>query len=87
MILTKSGYIYSFGYGVYGQLGIGNSENVFRPQKVKLYENTTISNPIFLGDVKATNEVTFKQIALGQNHSMALSRSNEVYVCGSNAQG
>jgi alpha-tubulin suppressor-like RCC1 family protein len=36
MFLTKKGHIYSWGYGVYGQLGLGSSENIRVPTKVNI---------------------------------------------------
>jgi alpha-tubulin suppressor-like RCC1 family protein len=31
VFLTSKGYVYSFGYNAFGQLGLGNSENSFKP--------------------------------------------------------
>jgi alpha-tubulin suppressor-like RCC1 family protein len=87
MFLTKKGHLYSFGYGVYGQLGHGNSDNLNVPTKVKVLAQKTIKNAIFLGNAQATQEVTFVQIALGSNHSLALSKTQDVYVCGANDKG
>ena len=36
MLLTKKGHIYSFGYGVHGQLGLGISENMLVPKKAMI---------------------------------------------------
>ena len=47
MFLTLKGNIYSFVYGVFGQLGLGDSESQNIPKKVFVGKSKKISNAIF----------------------------------------
>ena len=78
MILAESGAMYAFGHGTFGQLGQGIVENSCVPALVKNF-----IPPVVLGYTEDAEERVI-QIALGQNHSMALSSEGHVYGCGAN---
>lgn len=42
MVLTQKGYLYSFGYGAHGQLGLRTSQNQLLPALVKDLVNKKI---------------------------------------------
>ena len=73
--MTDFGHIYTFGYGVYGQLGLGTSENQLTPKKVTVMINKTIESNIFEGgNLIAQEEVLFSDICLGRNHTLAITK-------------
>jgi alpha-tubulin suppressor-like RCC1 family protein len=65
------GGLYAWGNNAFGQLGLGHKDNIKRPQKVRL--------PKEVGRVIA--------VAGGIIHSMLLSESGALYVCGDNKYG
>ena len=81
MILTESGAIYSFGYGAHGQLGLGFVQNCNAPTLI-----TNFMAPQVLGYTEEAEE-KIVSLALGQNHSLALSSEGFVYSCGANQLG
>ncbi len=44
LVLTDVGHVYSWGYNIYGQLGIGNITNQNTPQKILLNNNQIIKS-------------------------------------------
>ena len=80
MILTQSGTLYAFGYASSGQLGTGTIKNSNTPQPTKSFLPPQ-SHPY--RDV----EERVISVALGQNHSIALSNLGFVYCCGSGKFG
>lgn len=69
LALSKSGKVYSWGYGSYGQLGHGSFDSISIPTEIK-----------FFSELKPSIDV----IALsgGEGHSMALTATGEVYSWG-----
>ena len=78
MFLTESGAIYSFGYGAQGQLGLGLAQNFNVPTLVKSFMPLQV-----MGFTEEAEEYVMG-LALGQNHSIALSSEGLVYTCGAN---
>ena len=78
MILAESGAMYAFGYGAHGQLGLPVVQNTCVPSLVKSF-----MPPQVLGFTEEAEE-RITEIALGQNHSLALSSEGKVYGCGAN---
>ncbi len=39
MLITKGGGLYTWGSGIYGQLGLGNTANVYSPTKLSIVDN------------------------------------------------
>jgi len=72
MIVTKRSHCYSFGYGVHGQLGLNNSENQSAPRQVNFQTKSIVENPLFEGLAQVTSRAKIEDVALGQNHSLAL---------------
>ena len=70
LLLTSQGYVYSFGYGSHGQLGLKSTINECEP---KLIYSLTNKHVI--------------QIALGWNHSLVLTESQDVYATGYGSSG
>ncbi|EAR94877.2 chromosome condensation regulator RCC1 repeat protein (macronuclear) [Tetrahymena thermophila SB210] len=69
--ITKQNELYSFGSGLYGQLGQGKCENSITPDKVLYHEK----------DQKII------KIACGETHSLLLSEQGQVFACGENQRG
>ena len=81
MYFTESGAIYAFGYGAQGQLGLGVVKNASKPTAVKSFVP-----PQVLGFTDEPEEKVVA-LALGQNHSIALSCQGLVYTCGASQFG
>ncbi|KAL4461583.1 hypothetical protein ABPG74_016207 [Tetrahymena malaccensis] len=69
--ITKQNELFSFGSGLYGQLGQGKCENSIIPNKVLYHEK----------DQKII------KIACGETHSLLLSEQGQVFACGENQRG
>lgn len=79
--LSNTGIVYSWGQGVYGQLGQG-------------LDVDTASEPMILHKLRGkdicsvTEECCYdEQIACGQNHSLFLAANGSVYACGNGYYG
>ena len=83
LFLTSAGRVYACGYNQYGQLGITTNSGT----------NTATSTPTLIttttveGTPTAFNNLTISAIACGQNHSVFLTNTGKVYVCGTNLHG
>ena len=75
MVLSNKGEIYSFGYNQSFQCGLPNSNLLCRNI---IYDPTNISN---------LHNLYAKLISCGNEHSLILSKNNEVYGFGSNEDG
>ena len=73
LLLTTNGDVYSCGLNFNGQLGLGDYINKYNYTKLILFD-------------KDKNEPIDK-IACGDNHSVFLSKSNKLYMCGDNRYG
>ena len=71
MILTKSGKLYGYGENQYGQLGLGHSFYVL--EKTNFEEVGSIFNCV--------------DVSCGDNHTIALTSDNKLYVWGCNKYG
>ncbi|XP_065167013.1 inhibitor of Bruton tyrosine kinase [Atheta coriaria] len=71
LILSKSGEVYSFGHGQGGRLGVASEKTILEPTEIKF---TTNNNAI----------LKIISCAIGRDHSLFLTDSNEVWSCGSN---
>ncbi|KAL4490791.1 hypothetical protein ABPG72_021845 [Tetrahymena utriculariae] len=69
--ITKQNELFSFGSGLYGQLGQGKCENSITPDKVLYHEK---------------NQKIIK-IACGETHSLLLTEQGQVFACGENQRG
>lgn len=69
--LSSTGNVYTWGNGIYGQLGQG-------------LDRTTVAEPAIVTKLRG-KDIT--SIACGQNHSMFLSSSGRVYACGNGYYG
>jgi alpha-tubulin suppressor-like RCC1 family protein len=67
MFLTEKGEVYACGWGGYGQLGTGDNENLLTPVKITSFPPGT--SPI-------------KEISTGDDHTVFLTQTGEVYACG-----
>jgi alpha-tubulin suppressor-like RCC1 family protein len=74
MALTECGHVYSWGYNVCGQLGIGNTEDSNEPKFVAV-----------IGENKCN--VFIEKISCGSEHSLLLSSDGNIYVFGRNRYG
>ena len=79
VFLTTRGQVYVCGDGQCGQLGTGNTENVSIP--VSIYVNS----PIFEKDDFSSEYV--KSVSCGAYHTVFLTISERVYVCGDGSYG
>jgi alpha-tubulin suppressor-like RCC1 family protein len=75
MALTSSGQLYSFGSNVYGQLGRAANSGTNNPNP----KAALVTLP------GATGQIT--QISAGQEHSVALTSTGQIYTFGSNQEG
>jgi alpha-tubulin suppressor-like RCC1 family protein len=71
LMLTEDNQVYSWGYGRYGQTGLGNQSNHSIPQLITFFD---ASRPVI-------------GISAGQRHSLVLTKSGEVYSFGHNYYG
>lgn len=71
LYVTENGIVYSVGHGKGGRLGIGNEKTIVVPEAICI--QTAKKQPEFIISVSAA-----------KNHSLALTKSGLVYVCGSN---
>ena len=67
--------IYSFGKGIFGQLGYGISENTSKPKKV-------IFEPKQNSKYEKSEKINIIDIKCGGEHSLFLSSNNNLYACG-----
>lgn len=70
LLLTSQGYVYAFGYGSHGQLGLKSTINECEPKLVFSLTNKHVV-----------------QIAVGWNHSLALTESLDLYSTGYGSSG
>ena len=87
MALTENDEIYSWGEGIYGQLGIESKDNSHTPKRLTIvYNQELILEEYFRSDsVKEAPKIS--QISLGSKHSLFLTNKGHLYVCGYNSQG
>ena len=69
--LTYENEVYVWGHNYYGELGLGDNDHRYTPHKLPF----------------PANGEKVKQIICGDNHSIAVTYSNEIYVWGSNESG
>ena len=67
--------LYSFGKGIFGQLGYGISENTSKPKKV-------IFEPKQNSKYEKSEKINIIDIKCGGEHSLFLSSNNNLYACG-----
>jgi len=67
LALGKDEQVYSWGYGRFGQLGHGNTDNYFGPQKVSYFEN---------------EKLKIVDVAAGFHSSAAITSEGDLYVWG-----
>lgn len=85
LVLSKDGYLYSFGQNKYGKLGLNvRKENtVFRSTHTQIHPYKIIQSA---SDKKTKIEeeplVTFRQMIAGYNHSLAVTKHGRVYSWG-----
>lgn len=80
MALSLSGYLYTWGHNQVGQLGFKNDE-----RSINNADNEPICHkPKLVEDVK---HILIKCISSGWGHSVILSHSGKVYICGRNYRG
>ena len=72
MVLMEDGDLYSWGYGVNGQLGLNNVSNYNTPQKVTVFNKNVKSISVGSGDY---------------GHCMAITTDNKLYSWGYNGYG
>jgi alpha-tubulin suppressor-like RCC1 family protein len=75
LVLSSTGQLYAFGDNYFGQLGNATNNGTYNP-------NPTPTLVTLLG---ATGPVT--QVAAGENHSLALTSSGQLYAFGQNDHG
>ena len=68
-VLTEDGNLYMFGKNPYGNLGVGNNEDVnyYEPKLVTYFEE---------------NNIKIKKFCCGEYNTIALSEDGDVYTCG-----
>lgn len=71
-LLTNDNFLYATGENSEGQLGIGNLDNQFAPVSIPFFKSQNIQ---------------ISKVAAGWYHTLFLTTSNDVYVCGSNKYG
>lgn len=74
LALKIGGTLYAWGSNSNGQLGLGDSQANFAPQKVDVQDSTGA-------------EVFFSTIAAGRNHSLAIDTTGKLWAFGSNLDG
>jgi alpha-tubulin suppressor-like RCC1 family protein len=72
VFLTENGEVYACGYGGHGQLGTGDRENHLTPVKITTFPAGV--DPI-------------KEISTGDDHTVFLTQTGEVYACGRGSYG
>lgn len=72
LAVSTEGDLYSWGSGPMGELGQGYLSEQSTPKKITKLPS---------------NDLKFKQVAVGQEHSLALSVTGDIYVWGSNDLG
>ena len=76
IVLTKNDEdIYSFGKGIFGQLGYGTPENSSKPKKVLFNKKQNMK-------YENNEKINIIDIKCGGEHSLFLSSNNHLYVCG-----
>jgi alpha-tubulin suppressor-like RCC1 family protein len=70
--ILEGGYVFSWGSGYHGQLGLGASSVSMQPQMIEFFVHS---------------HTMIKELALGPSHVLAITKENELYSWGSNAHG
>ena len=84
LVLTKSNKLYVWGHNRVGQLGLGylgNPQDDGAESDDDNSDDNVIRKPTL---VKTVENIIIKDISVGWGHSMILSSTNRVYVCGRN---
>lgn len=71
-LVDENDDVYTWGWGMYGQLGLGDTDNEEKP---------------VLMEKDFFNNEKIQEIRLGYKHSMALTQNNNLYVWGCNSAG
>ena len=77
--LSKDNHLYSWGLNIFGQLGLGNNNNIGEPtlvEKIGIFENMNIK------ENKFPEDLTIIDIKAAPQHSLILLSDNNIYSCG-----
>jgi myosin heavy subunit/alpha-tubulin suppressor-like RCC1 family protein len=91
--LDSAGELYAWGWGDRGQLGHGSWANELRPRKLETLSNSADRAMLKSGELSRNishdiaQRIFVKQIAVGEDHSIALTESGEVYSWGAGSRG
>ena len=78
LISAESGHPYTCGHGAFGQLGLGATKGALEPRRIRTFSSREG------GEADAP---PCKQVSAGLYHTVWLSRSGDVYVCGHREYG
>jgi alpha-tubulin suppressor-like RCC1 family protein len=81
--ITNNNTVYTCGWNIYGQLGISTNSGTGNVNSIPTLITTTTSG----GTPTAFNNLNIKQIAGAGFHTVFLTSSGQVYVCGRNNYG
>ena len=83
MCITSKGSVYAFGFNYYGALGTDLPSNAY------VYEGWILGAPTSFSPTPLVVNIdeNIKQIACGEKHSVFLTVSGDVWVCGENEEG
>merc|ERR1712000_472917 len=84
MCLSERGEVYSFGYNVNGQLGIGNNEKSYNYGQLGLENNDNQNTPILCSSLSNEDVVDIK---CGSDYTLVLTSNGDVLSCGNNTFG
>ncbi|ETV80676.1 hypothetical protein H257_06184 [Aphanomyces astaci] len=73
-VISCDGHLYTFGWGLYHQLGHGTTNNVFTPTRVRSLEG--------VGQLQRNHFTGLARVACGAWHTAALTTTGDVYTWG-----
>ncbi len=88
--ITENSNLYTWGCNVYGMLGDGTTTGSSTPIKIVIDMGGETEEPVTeepTTEEPGTEEVTFTQVALGYNHSGAITENGDLYTWGYNLHG